>query len=94
MQIGSEVDIRRRFSRMIPRVLRPSFSPSKSERLREIRYALTRTSADFANMTAIHVAGPYFLAVKFIPLFQKSSDPSVCNITSLAAFFLQRYGTL
>lgn len=41
-------------------------------------------------MTAIHVAGPYYLAVKFIPLFQKSQTPSVCNITSLASIFLNR----
>jgi hypothetical protein len=41
-------------------------------------------------MTAIHCAGPYYLAVKFIPLFQKAEDPSVCNITSLAAIFLNR----
>ncbi|ORY34751.1 hypothetical protein BCR39DRAFT_125853 [Naematelia encephala] len=45
---------------------------------------------DFANMTAIHVAGPYLLGVKFIPLFQKSADPSICNITSIASVFLNR----
>ncbi|WWC73715.1 uncharacterized protein I206_107687 [Kwoniella pini CBS 10737] len=45
---------------------------------------------DFANMTAIHVAGPYLLAVKFIPLFKKSKDACVTNITSLAAYFLNR----
>jgi NAD(P)-dependent dehydrogenase (short-subunit alcohol dehydrogenase family) len=41
-------------------------------------------------MTAVHVAGPYFLAVKFIPLFMKAEDPSVVNITSMAAHFLNR----
>jgi hypothetical protein len=55
-------------------------------------------------MTAIHVAGPYLvslsalvklylqkqLAVKCIPLFKKSSDPSIVNITSLGAYFLNR----
>ncbi|WVO14340.1 hypothetical protein L204_101972 [Cryptococcus depauperatus] len=46
--------------------------------------------SDFANMTAVHCAGPYFMAVKFIPLFKKSSSPSVCNITSLAAHFFNR----
>ncbi|WVF68491.1 hypothetical protein IAT40_003258 [Kwoniella sp. CBS 6097] len=47
--------------------------------------------SDFANMTAIHVAGPYLLAVKCIPLFKKSADPCITNITSLAAqFFLNR----
>ncbi|OCF62206.1 hypothetical protein L486_01873 [Kwoniella mangroviensis CBS 10435] len=45
---------------------------------------------DFANMTAIHVSGPYLLAVKFIPLFQKSDDACVTNITSLASHFLNR----
>ena len=49
------------------------------------------TSADWANMTAIHCAGPYYLAAKFVTMFKKSNDPSVCNITSLAAFFLARY---
>jgi len=63
-------------------------------------------SVDFANMTAIHVAGPYLvslssslkfkfrlikqLAVKCIPLFKKSNDPSIVNITSLGAYFLNR----
>jgi NAD(P)-dependent dehydrogenase (short-subunit alcohol dehydrogenase family) len=42
-------------------------------------------------MTAVHVAGPYYLAVKFIPLFKASNDPSICNITSLATVFLNRY---
>ncbi|ADV23382.1 Hypothetical protein CGB_G2340W [Cryptococcus gattii WM276] len=46
--------------------------------------------SDFANMTAIHCAGPYFLAVKCIPLFKNSDNPSVCNITSLAAHFFNR----
>ncbi|KAL0247149.1 hypothetical protein I308_104184 [Cryptococcus tetragattii IND107] len=32
--------------------------------------------SDFANMTAIHCAGPYFLAVKCIPLFRNSDNPS------------------
>ncbi|ODN98112.1 hypothetical protein I350_07754 [Cryptococcus amylolentus CBS 6273] len=45
---------------------------------------------DFANMTAIHTAGPYFMAVKFLPLFQKSENPAITNITSLAAHFLNR----
>ncbi|WWC65800.1 uncharacterized protein I303_108422 [Kwoniella dejecticola CBS 10117] len=45
---------------------------------------------DFANMTAIHVAGPYLLAVKFIPLFKNSKDACVTNITSLASHFLNR----
>lgn len=48
------------------------------------------SSSDFAQMTAMHVAAPYFLTIKFIPLFKKSNDPSVCNITSLAATFLSR----
>lgn len=30
------------------------------------------------------------LSVKFIPLFKKSSDPSIVNITSLGAHFLNR----
>ncbi|WVQ79212.1 hypothetical protein IAT38_001308 [Cryptococcus sp. DSM 104549] len=46
--------------------------------------------SDFANMTAVHCAGPYFMAVKCIPLFKKSDSPSVCNITSLAAHFFNR----
>ena len=50
---------------------------------------LTR-SIDFANMTAVHVSGPYFMGVKFIPLFQKSADPVIVNITSLGAFFLNK----
>ncbi|GFZ49607.1 hypothetical protein JCM24511_07008 [Saitozyma sp. JCM 24511] len=45
---------------------------------------------DWSNMTAVHVAGPYYLAVKFIPLFKASNDPSICNITSLATVFLNR----
>lgn len=45
---------------------------------------------DFANMTSIHVSSPYFLSAKFIPLFKKSSNPSVCLITSMASFFLNR----
>ncbi|RSH93294.1 hypothetical protein EHS25_007648 [Saitozyma podzolica] len=45
---------------------------------------------DWVNMTAVHVAGPYYLAVKFIPLFKASNDPSICNITSLATVFLNR----
>ncbi|KAK1923596.1 hypothetical protein DB88DRAFT_540794 [Papiliotrema laurentii] len=51
---------------------------------------LSVDDADWANMTAVHCAGPYYLAVNFIPLFQKAPEPSVCNITSLAAFFLAR----
>ncbi len=47
-------------------------------------------SSDWATMTAIHVAAPYYLAVKFIPLFKKSIDPSVCSITSLASIFMNR----
>ena len=50
----------------------------------------TDDSSDWANMTAIHCAGPYYLATRFVPLFQKSNDPSICNITSLASFFLAR----
>jgi len=45
---------------------------------------------DWNNMTGIHVGGPYYLGVKFIPLFKKSESPSICNITSLGAFFLNR----
>nr|XP_019043566.1 hypothetical protein I302_08146 [Kwoniella bestiolae CBS 10118]OCF22496.1 hypothetical protein I302_08146 [Kwoniella bestiolae CBS 10118] len=45
---------------------------------------------DFANMTVIHVSGPYLLAVKCIPLLQKSNDACVTNITSLASHFLNR----
>lgn len=30
---------------------------------------------------AIHCAGPYFLAIKCIPLSKNSDNPSVCNIT-------------
>ncbi|WVO21567.1 uncharacterized protein IAS62_002876 [Cryptococcus decagattii] len=37
--------------------------------------------SDFANMMAIHCAGPYFLAIKCIPLSKNSDNPSVCNIT-------------
>ncbi|KIR27645.1 hypothetical protein I309_03568 [Cryptococcus deuterogattii LA55] len=46
--------------------------------------------SDFANMTAIHCAGPDFVAVKCIPLFKNSDNPSVCNITSLAAHLFNR----
>ncbi|KAI9638934.1 uncharacterized protein MKK02DRAFT_35820 [Dioszegia hungarica] len=46
--------------------------------------------SDWANMTAIHVAGPYYLAIRAIPFFKKSQDPVVINITSLAAIFLNR----
>ena len=46
--------------------------------------------ADFNKMTSVHVSGPYFLAARFIPLFKKSANPSVCLITSMAAFFLNR----
>lgn len=55
------------------------------------RLVLTYNSIDWSNMTAVHVAGPYYLAVKFIPLFKASNDPSICNITSLATVFLNRY---
>lgn len=48
------------------------------------------SSSDWANMTAIHVAGPYYLAIRAIPFFKKSQDPVVINITSLAAIFLNR----
>jgi hypothetical protein len=30
-------------------------------------------------MTAIHVAGPYYLAIRAIPYFKKSADPSVIS---------------
>jgi NAD(P)-dependent dehydrogenase (short-subunit alcohol dehydrogenase family) len=46
--------------------------------------------SDFEKMTSIHVSGPYFLSVKFIPLFKKAANPSVCLITSMASFFLNR----
>ncbi|ORX37732.1 hypothetical protein BD324DRAFT_623064 [Kockovaella imperatae] len=49
---------------------------------------MTIDDVDWANMSLVHCAGPYYLTVQFIPYFQKSEDPSVCNITSLAASFL------
>ncbi len=52
--------------------------------------AANMISVDWNNMTGIHVGGPYYLGVKFLPLFKKSEDPSICNITSLGAFFLNR----
>jgi NAD(P)-dependent dehydrogenase (short-subunit alcohol dehydrogenase family) len=36
-------------------------------------------------MTAIHVSGPFFLSTYCIPLFNKSDNPSVCMISSMAA---------
>lgn len=51
---------------------------------------LSVEDVDFEKMTAIHVSGPYFLSVKFIPLFKKAANPSVCLITSMASFFLNR----
>lgn len=53
-------------------------------------FAHAEDSSDWANMTAIHVAGPYYLAIRGIPFFKKSQDPSVVNITSLASIFLNR----
>lgn len=44
----------------------------------------------WSNMTAIHVAGPYYLSAQFLPMFAKSNNPSVVNITSLASLFLDR----
>ncbi|KAK4688548.1 hypothetical protein P7C73_g1576, partial [Tremellales sp. Uapishka_1] len=45
---------------------------------------------DFAAMTGIHVAAPYFLAIKFLPMLKRSKDASIVNITSMGALFLNR----
>ncbi|KAL7425128.1 hypothetical protein Q5752_000816 [Cryptotrichosporon argae] len=45
---------------------------------------------DFASMTAVHVAGPYFLTIKLLPLLRKAADPCVVNISSIASHFLNR----
>ncbi|RXK36393.1 hypothetical protein M231_06359 [Tremella mesenterica] len=65
--------------------------PSKMDDVEQLQQKLwSIDDVDYANMTAVHVAGPYFMGVKFIPMFQKSDNPVIINITSLAAEFMNR----
>ncbi|OCF62207.1 hypothetical protein L486_01874 [Kwoniella mangroviensis CBS 10435] len=46
--------------------------------------------SDFNDMTKYFMTAPWLLSVKLIPLFKKSSDPAISNITSIGGQTIDR----
>ena len=60
--------------------------PSKTSYGHSLFWFRSNYSEDFAQSSAINVAGPYFTTVAFAPLLIKSSNASVIVISSIAPF--------